>query len=96
MVALEFGQVLMETGSSARNVERITGQVAAGPGAERVDARVGHASLAITISIRPDWGHPDAQSQPLECEPEALSCVASHRGANCAGRVHSSTGPART
>ena len=55
MVALEFGQVLMETGSSARNVERITGQVAAGPGAERVDARVGHASLAITISIRPDW-----------------------------------------
>jgi uncharacterized membrane protein YjjP (DUF1212 family) len=55
MIALEFGQVLMETGASARNVDKITGQVAAGLGAERVDARVGYTSLAITISIGPDW-----------------------------------------
>jgi hypothetical protein len=44
-----------ETGASARNVEEITGQVAAGLGAERVDTRVGYASLAITIGIGPDW-----------------------------------------
>jgi len=55
MVALEFGRLLMETGASARNVEEITGQVAAGLGAERMDARVGYASLAITIGIGPDW-----------------------------------------
>ncbi|HVP52527.1 MAG TPA: threonine/serine exporter family protein [Terriglobales bacterium] len=54
-VALDFGRLLMETGASARNVEEITGQVAAGLGAERVDTRVGYASLAITLGIRPDW-----------------------------------------
>ena len=41
MVALEFGRLLMETGASARNVEEIAGQVAAGLGAERMDARNG-------------------------------------------------------
>jgi len=55
MVALEFGRLLMETGASARNVEEITGQVAAGLGAERMDARVGYASLTITLGIGHDW-----------------------------------------
>jgi uncharacterized membrane protein YjjP (DUF1212 family) len=55
MVALEFGRLLMETGASARNVEEITGQVAAGLGAERMDARLGYASLAITLGIGPEW-----------------------------------------
>jgi len=55
MVALDFGQLLMETGASARNVDEITGQLAAGLGAERVDARVGYASLAVTIAIGPGW-----------------------------------------
>jgi hypothetical protein len=54
-VALEFGRLLMETGASARNVEEITGQVAAGLGAERMDARVGYASLSVMLSIGPDW-----------------------------------------
>jgi uncharacterized membrane protein YjjP (DUF1212 family) len=52
-IALEFGRLLMETGASARNVDEITAQVAAGLGAEHVDVRVGYASLAITISLAP-------------------------------------------
>ncbi len=54
MLALEFGRLLMEAGASARDVEEITAQVAVGLGAERMDLRVGYASLAITISIGPD------------------------------------------
>jgi uncharacterized membrane protein YjjP (DUF1212 family) len=54
MLALDFGRLLMEAGASARHVEEITGQVAVGLGAERVDLRVGYASLAITIGIGPD------------------------------------------
>src|SRR5271157_2885596 len=53
MLALEFGRLLMEAGASARYVEKITSQVAAGLGAERTDLRVGYASLAITIGIGP-------------------------------------------
>jgi uncharacterized membrane protein YjjP (DUF1212 family) len=51
MLALEFGRLLMEAGAGARSVEQITAQVAAGLGAERMDLRVGYASLAITIRI---------------------------------------------
>ncbi len=54
MLALEFGRLLMEAGASARDVEEISVQVAAGLGAERMDLRVGYASLAITIGIGPD------------------------------------------
>jgi uncharacterized membrane protein YjjP (DUF1212 family) len=54
MLALEFGRLLMEAGASARHVEEITAQVAVGLGAERVDLRVGYASLAITIRIGSD------------------------------------------
>jgi hypothetical protein len=45
MVALDFGRRLIEAGANARNVEEITTQVAAGLGAERIDVRVGYASL---------------------------------------------------
>ncbi len=54
MLALEFGRLLMEAGASARDVDEITAQVAIGLGAERMDLRVGYASLAITIGIGPD------------------------------------------
>jgi len=53
MLALEFGRLVMEAGASARSVEEIASEVAAGLGAERVDLRVGYASLAITIGIGP-------------------------------------------
>ena len=49
MLALEFGRLVMEAGASARSVEEITTRVASGLGAERVDLRVGYASLANTI-----------------------------------------------
>ena len=54
MLALEFGRLLSEAGASARYVDEIAAQVATGLGAERVDLRVGYASLAITIGIGPD------------------------------------------
>jgi uncharacterized membrane protein YjjP (DUF1212 family) len=54
ILALEFGRLLMEAGSSARHVDEITTQVAVGLGAERVDLRVDYASLAITIGAGPD------------------------------------------
>jgi uncharacterized membrane protein YjjP (DUF1212 family) len=54
MVALEFGRLLMEAGSSARHVQEITTQVAIGLGAERVDLRVDYASLAVTIGTGGD------------------------------------------
>jgi uncharacterized membrane protein YjjP (DUF1212 family) len=41
----------MESGASARHVDEITTQVAAGLGSERVDLRIGYASLAITVGI---------------------------------------------
>jgi uncharacterized membrane protein YjjP (DUF1212 family) len=49
LVALEFGRSLMEVGSSARHVDEMTTQLAIGLSAERVDLRVGYASLTITI-----------------------------------------------
>src|SRR4029077_19174210 len=51
MVALEFARLLMEAGASARHVDDITTQVAAGLGSERVDLRIGYASLAITVGV---------------------------------------------
>jgi uncharacterized membrane protein YjjP (DUF1212 family) len=54
MVALDFGRILMEAGASARNVDEITAEVAVGLGAERIDLRVGYASLAITICVGSD------------------------------------------
>jgi len=51
MAALEAGRLLMEAGASARSVDEIVARVARGLGAERVDLRVGYASLAITVGI---------------------------------------------
>lgn len=49
MAALEAGRLLMEAGASARGVEEIVATVALGLGVERVDLRIGYASLAITV-----------------------------------------------
>ena len=54
ILALEFGRLLMESGSSARHVDEITTQVAFGLGAERVDLRVDYASLAVSIGAGTD------------------------------------------
>ena len=54
MAALDAGRVLMEAGASAQSVDTIVAQVARGLGAERVDLRIGYASLAITIGIGGD------------------------------------------
>jgi len=51
MAALDAGRLLMEAGASAHGVEEIVDQVARGLGAERVDLRIGYASLAITVGI---------------------------------------------
>jgi len=51
MLSMEFGRLLMECGASARIVDDIVGRVARGLGAERVDLRIGYASLAITVGI---------------------------------------------
>jgi uncharacterized membrane protein YjjP (DUF1212 family) len=51
MVALDAGRLLMESGASAASVDQIVVTVASGLGAERVDLRVGYASLAVTIGI---------------------------------------------
>jgi uncharacterized membrane protein YjjP (DUF1212 family) len=54
ILALEFGQLQMEAGASARHVDEMTTQVAVGLGAERVDLRVDYESLAITVGAGPD------------------------------------------
>lgn len=54
VLALEFGRLLMECGSSAHHVDEISTQVAVGLGAERLDLQVGYASLAITIGVGTD------------------------------------------
>lgn len=54
MLSMEFGRLLMESGASARIADDIVGRVARGLGAERVDLRVGYASLAITIGVGPE------------------------------------------
>jgi uncharacterized membrane protein YjjP (DUF1212 family) len=54
MVALDAGRMLMEAGASAANIDAIVAKFARGLGADRVDLRVGYASLAITIGIGPN------------------------------------------
>jgi uncharacterized membrane protein YjjP (DUF1212 family) len=54
MVSLEFGRLLMECGASARIVDELVATVARGLGAERVDLRIGYASLAVTVGIGSD------------------------------------------
>lgn len=51
MVALDAGRMLMEAGASAKGTERLVTQFATGLGAERVELRIGYASLAITIGV---------------------------------------------
>ncbi len=51
MVALEAGKMLMEAGANAKSVESLVQMVARGLGAERVDLRIGYASLSIKIEI---------------------------------------------
>ena len=51
MVALDAGRMLMEAGASAVSIDAIVTKFARGLGADRVDLRIGYASLAITIGI---------------------------------------------
>jgi hypothetical protein len=51
MAALEAGTILMEAGASAKSDEGIAQMIAHGLRAERVDLRVGYASLAISVGI---------------------------------------------
>ncbi|MEY4388114.1 MAG: hypothetical protein RLY20_3397 [Verrucomicrobiota bacterium] len=51
MAALDAGRLLMESGASAHNVDALVAQVARGLGADRVDLRIGYASLAITVGV---------------------------------------------
>jgi len=51
MVALDAGRVLMEAGASANHVDELVCRFARGLGAERVDLRIGYASLAITVWV---------------------------------------------
>ena len=54
MVALDAGRMLMEAGARATSIEKIVAKFAHGLGADRVDLRIGYASLAITIGIGPN------------------------------------------
>src|SRR5271166_5704583 len=54
MAALDAGRMLMEAGASANSVDAIVAKFARGLGADRVDLRIGYASLAITIGIGPN------------------------------------------
>jgi uncharacterized membrane protein YjjP (DUF1212 family) len=54
MAALDAGRMLMEAGASANSIDAIVAKFARGLGAERVDLRIGYASLAITIGIGPN------------------------------------------
>lgn len=51
MVALDAGRMLMEAGANASSIDAIVAKYARGLGADRVDLRIGYASLAITIGI---------------------------------------------
>jgi len=51
MVALDAGRMLMEAGASANSIDEIVSKFARGLGADRVDLRIGYASLAVTIGI---------------------------------------------
>jgi uncharacterized membrane protein YjjP (DUF1212 family) len=54
MVALDAGRMLMEAGASANSIDAIVARYARALGADRVDLRIGFASLAITIGIGPE------------------------------------------
>jgi len=54
MAALDAGRTLMEAGASANSIDSIVAKMARGLGADRVDLRIGYASLAITIGIGPN------------------------------------------
>ncbi len=54
MAALDAGRMLMEAGASANSIDAIVARFARGLGADRVDLRIGYASLAITIGIGPN------------------------------------------
>ncbi len=51
MLSMEFGRLLMECGASARIVDEYVTRTARGLGAQRVDLRIGYASMAITVGI---------------------------------------------
>lgn len=51
MVSLDAGRMLMESGATARSVKTIVEMFALGLGSERVDLRIGYASLAITVGV---------------------------------------------
>ena len=51
MAALDTGRLSMEAGAGAKAVEAMVEMVARGLGAERVDLRIGYASISITIGI---------------------------------------------
>jgi uncharacterized membrane protein YjjP (DUF1212 family) len=51
MAALGAGRMLMEAGASASSIEEIVTTVARGLGAERVELRIGYASLAVTLGL---------------------------------------------
>jgi uncharacterized membrane protein YjjP (DUF1212 family) len=54
MVALDAGRMLMEAGANAVSIDAIVAKFARGLGADRVDLRIGYASLAVTIGIGPN------------------------------------------
>ena len=54
MAALDAGRMLMEAGANADSIDVIVARFARGLGADRVDLRIGYASLAITIGIGPN------------------------------------------
>lgn len=54
MVALDAGRMLMEAGANSNSIDEIVSKVARGLGADRVDLRIGYASLAVTIGIGPN------------------------------------------
>ena len=51
MAALEAGRMLMGAGANAGSVQGVVEMVARGLGAERVDLRIGYASLAVTVGV---------------------------------------------
>lgn len=49
MLALEFGRILMECGANAKIIEEYVTRAGFALGSNRVDLRIGYASLAITV-----------------------------------------------
>jgi len=93
MLSMEFGRILMESGASARIVDEIVCGTASRLGAERVDLRVGYASLEITIGIggegitRMRKVGPIGVNQRLDHEVRLLAArVASSAASACAAR----------